>query len=424
MRTRGQSVLERVAQSQERFGGTTLRPGATGTRSSRQKENQPSLQVETDIPEDTEHLDQDMAAAMARLDLLRRRSYLKAHEAVRVQPKRRRKRVVAPLCVVSPPLTKGYEEMTHHQQTVLKRVVGTGHSRTSTTIPVAELKELAEARQQDARAESTWTSLGCPYNQFVRWQQEVLGDEINSIDLGIQVQWWAESKLKDKSISMLTAHKYVRRIRQVWGLTGQSYMTDSLTEYLKALSRGGRAPEFQAPPATRADILESGLYLSPEEFIGAMTGWKTASRTGELQHLTRECLERRVIITADGVEKTIWIITFPYHKGDPFRLGTSIPVDFGEWEPQIANHWERLPPGARWTSLTTERITAVLGRVREGLTSHSIKRGALLAMLTAGTPLALIQAIAKHRDMETLLIYLPRAEVAMALGIWEATEAL
>ena len=122
--------------------------------------------------------------------------------------------------------------------------------------------------------------------------------------------------------------------------------------------------------------------------------------------------------------KIIWIVTFPYHKGDPFRLGTAIPVDFGSWEPRILEHYERLLPGERWTTLTTDRLTAVLGRVREGLTSHSVKRGALVTMLRAGVPLPMIQAIAKHKDLETLMIYLPRAEVALALRMWEATTPL
>ena len=77
-----------------------------------------------------------------------------------------------------------------------------------------------------------------------------------------------------------------------------------------------------------------------------------------------------------------------------------------------------------FSELTTARASAVLGRVRTGLTAHSIKRGALLAMLEAGVPLSLIQAIAKHKDLETLLIYLPSVAVAMAMGLHEATTCL
>ena len=48
----------------------------------------------------------------------------------------------------------------------------------------------------------------------------------------------------------------------------------------------------------------------------------------------------------------------------------------------------------------------------------------MVTMLRAGVPLALIQALAKHKDLETLMVYLPRAEVALALRMWEATTPL
>ena len=223
---------------------------------------------------------------------------------------------------------------------------------------------------------------------------------------------------------MQTGNKYVRRVRQVMDMVNTCYVATTLEEYQRALNRqGGKAPEHQALPAEREDVDGAMEYLAPNEQVGLMTEWKTASRTGEMAFLTRDCFVRTIVETPQG-PKIVWIVTFPYHKGDPFRLGTAIPVDFGTWEPRIMEHWERLLPGERWTTLTTERLSAVLGQVRPGLTSHSVKRGALVTMLRAGVPLALIQAMAKHKDLETLMVYLPRAEVALALRMWEATTPL
>lgn len=158
--------------------------------------------------------------------------------------------------------------------------------------------------------------------------------------------------------------------------------------------------------------------------MGLIVGWKTASRTDELDPLTKESFERTTIITPEGEQKVVWVVTFPVHKGDPFGLSTVVPVVFGEWEPEIHRWWQALPPGGKWTDLTTDRVTAILSRVRPGLSSHSVKRGALLLMLRAGVPLSVIQMIAKHKDIETLLVYLPRDEVALALGLWEASLCL
>jgi len=118
------------------------------------------------------------------------------------------------------------------------------------------------------------------------------------------------------------------------------------------------------------------------------------------------------------------VITFPFHKGDPFGLSTVVPVVFGEWEPEIHEWWKALPAGARFTNIDTDRLTAMLRRVNPELSSHSVKRGALLTLLRSGVPMTIIQMIAKHKDLETLLVYLPRDEVALTLGIWEASQFL
>ena len=325
-----------------------------------------------------------------------------------------------------PEFTVGYQQLTEVQQRCLINVVGTGRTvvQTGDQLSIKQLNDLGMDRLRAARSDATWKSIGSPFNQFQRFRLEVLSDEAQESAMELQLIWWVESKLADGSISMQTGNKYVRRVRQVFDMVNTCYVVSTLDEYQRALNRqGGKAPEHQALPAERGDIESAMGFLAPNEQVGLMTEWKTASRTGEMLFLTRDCLVRTIVETLQG-PRIIWIITFPYHKGDPFRLGTAIPVDFGNWEPRIMEHWERLSPGEMWTTLTTERLSAVLGRVREGLTSHSVKRGALVTMLRAGVPLALIQALAKHKDLETLMVYLPRAEVALALRMWEATTPL
>lgn len=56
--------------------------------------------------------------------------------------------------------------------------------------------------------------------------------------------------------------------------------------------------------------------------------------------------------------------------------------------------------------LLSTRCAKVLKAIDPEMTAHSVKRGALTALLRAGAPLSVIQVIAKHKDLETLLVYL------------------
>ena len=158
-------------------------------------------------------------------------------------------------------------------------------------------------------------------------------------------------------------------------------------------------------------------HLSEDEGVGLILAWLTASRIGEMQHLVGESFSRG--------PNNFLIVTFPYHKGDPFRLGTTIPVVVPPmWEKMIWEKVRKLAPMEKFTTLTTPRAHAVLERVRSGLSAHSIKRGALVVLLRAGVPLSLIQQIAKHKDLETLFRYLPRDEVALSMNLQQASAAL
>ena len=48
----------------------------------------------------------------------------------------------------------------------------------------------------------------------------------------------------------------------------------------------------------------------------------------------------------------------------------------------------------------------------------------MVVLLRAGISLSIIQAVAKHKDLSMTLAYLPRMEVALHLGLNEATKIL
>jgi len=423
------SQLGALVSEYERFGNRKgplpTVPGAMTLRS----HHDPMPHADDGLPpEDTRHGDAQLEQLMAAMDKLRLRSKKKAHKEVRVQPHRRAKvrHAATPVTVAANQLPE-YDTLPRHAQVLVNQVVGSGVVTVTTASvgpPVDALLKAVDDRLGESKAPNTWKSLQCPFNQFIRFQQEK-GLELISLPNHLQLLAFAESKMTDGSISKGTAHKYIRRIRQVFDMLQRPYSNVAIDAYLRALKRqGGLRPESQAPPATRTDIFNGLALCTPSERVGLMTGWKTASRTDELDPLVKESFERKVVTTPEGAEVVVWVITFPYHKGDPFGLSTVVPVVFGDWEPEIHAWWQSLPPGGKWTDMTTERMTAIMDRVRPGLSSHSIKRGALLLMLRAGVPLSVIQMIAKHKDIETLLVYLPRDEVALALGLWEASLCL
>jgi site-specific recombinase XerD len=65
-------------------------------------------------------------------------------------------------------------------------------------------------------------------------------------------------------------------------------------------------------------------------------------------------------------------------------------------------------------------VNAAVQSLYPNLSSHSIKRGALMELLQSGVPLETLQVIAKHRSLKTLLIYLDSARVADAIGLPQA----
>lgn len=295
-----------------------------------------------------------------------------------------------------------------------------GSCRTKASIPHVSGQQLMpglEDRLMGARAASTWGGLQSIWKQFIVFCQENLDGEDGGLEHEWKIMLFLQAKLEAKIITVQTAFKYSKQLRQISKQMKISFDDDAVKEFQAALKReGALKPEHQAIPAEREDVVRALGYLTEGEAVGMIIAWVTCSRVGEVRHILKEDMV--------NVRGDLWSVTFPYSKGDPFRLGTTIVAHFGEWADRVKHHVTKLNPSQGVSSLTTERAAAVLDRVRPGLTGHSIKRGALTTLLKAGVPMSILQILAKHKDLETLLHYLPRTEVALGLGMHEATRAL
>lgn len=304
------------------------------------------------------------------------------------------------------------------QELFLSKLEGNRLSRAKIPNVAANIEHLVAERLLGSRAESTWSGLSSVWKQFL-----VFSDMLYTVDGDVLGQDWKimmflETKLQAKLIQPPSAYTYLKELRMSSQKLDIPMDLTALHEYGEALKRGGALrSENQAPPAHRADVEASLLLLSEDEGIGMIVAWKTSSRIGEIQYLLKENFQ--------WIRDDLWAITFPFSKSDPYRLGTTLTTHLGTaWSERLRAAVDALPPGGQLSTLTTRRAAAVLGRVRQELTAHSIKRGALTAMLLAGAPLNLIQIMAKHKDLDMLLHYLPRVEVALAMGAHECTRLI
>jgi len=258
--------------------------------------------------------------------------------------------------------------------------------------------------------------------QFLVWCQR-LPPETSIFDWGVKIVWFIEAKREAGLISVSTAWKYAGDLKQSlleggYPIPDAEVVQAARASYTRA---GAGKPDHQALPATRDDVWKAAERATPLEAIGLKLAWKTASRIGEMEHLRREHVR--------NLKDHLWEITFPTHKGDPGCLGVACVVDLSK-EEDLALHEEMcrrirtMNATTKFTDITTARAAALLQAINPELSAHSIKRGALMTCLRAGVPLSVIKVLAKHQDIQTLMLYLPRGEVAMAMGLHEATRCL
>lgn len=326
----------------------------------------------------------------------------------------------------------GTKAATPFQQMLQRRYEGNRETRARIPSMLPDiLEEHVLERMQGARSEGRWKDLSSAWKQFVAWVRIKLVGEDDKMDIAWQIVNFVEAKLQMPPIPdpknpgqtkpaflPSSALNMVKNLSQVAASLGNGPDPVTIMEYKEALKRDGALkPLHQAPPADLSHVEAALRKLSPEEGDGLIMAWLTCSRIGEMEHVLGEHFSK-------GPNGEL-IVTFPYHKGDPYRLGTCIPVMVPEiWAQRIWYRVQKLEPTQKFTPLTTERVRAVLSSISPNLSAHSIKRGALVTLLRAGFPLPLIQAMAKHRDLEILYHYLPRDEVALSLGMQDASAAL
>ena len=216
--------------------------------------------------------------------------------------------------------------MTHTTGLFLDRIEG--NCETRALIPDISVRELIESGQKqllNEKSEGRWNHLSSVYKQFLTWK-ETLGEDCPTEEWCVVCfleakQRTVHPQTQKPLISTQTAHTYAKSLIQIIFRTGGSMDATVVKSYMRALCRkGALIPEHQAPPAKREEIDEAYEWMLRQEGVGLLLAWKTCSRIDDVLHLRRKDLE---IVNE---EKRIISVIFPVHKGDPFRVGTAVPV--------------------------------------------------------------------------------------------------
>ena len=204
---------------------------------------------------------------------------------------------------------------------------------------------------------------------------------------------------------------------------------DSLRSAASVLrAAGGAVPSRQASPIAMQLLVDWGRRQSVDVHLAVLLAWKTASRWGEVVHLSHDqflvCERDEVVID--------WHQTPKGRRRNPFTT-SKWTVIRGDLVAEIAGLVRRLRPFTRLCSVDTQALVRRWSKdaSMHQYTGHSIKRGALTHLFQAMAqgvvvPEHLVARLAKHKSSQGLPEMTVRygadpVAVARALGTGDVT---
>lgn len=240
------------------------------------------------------------------------------------------------------------------------------------------------------------------FREFLRWASERAG----GIDAASGIVLFVSRLLAREEIIFSSALTYVNSLVSAEKRLGNRMLSEAqvIIDVRRALRRlGAQKPNRQAAPATTNQIRQA-LVLSREPRIWAavLIAWRSGSRVGDVVRLRGA--DVRLV---EGGLRIGWWLT----KSDPFHVGAISSVALSEAEvrkisPILHTRKEPLFP-----EVTTAQVSGLLKKVDPALTCHSLRRGALTALLRSGATLDQIQTFSNHSTLTALLRYLPIGEI-------------
>ncbi|KAJ9447350.1 hypothetical protein DIPPA_03635 [Diplonema papillatum] len=192
---------------------------------------------------------------------------------------------------------------------------------------------------------------------------------------------------------------YTRLLSAVFGHLGvDARPLLSLATVLRG--SGGNIPLEQALSVPREVLLAWSFRQTPRVRAAVLIAWKTASRWGDVQNLSRACFP-----LISNTEIVVDWNTLPKgRRGNPFCRSKVVAIR-GPLTREIAELLRGLGNFQQLCPLSTDQFSRLLGadNATKLYSAHSVKRGAidhLMSLKAAGAPFALqlISRLAKHTN--------------------------
>jgi hypothetical protein len=207
---------------------------------------------------------------------------------------------------------------------------------------------------------------------------------------------------------------YAKILSSVVHKMGTSIFHPTFALFCAGLRRRGNILEVdQAPPISSEEIHQLIPTLPASERHQLLLLWKTAARHSDFRHVRSQHLNfvrtsPHPRPTQPHQEMHVWSLRTLTHKGDPFGEGTGIEIGMTLEQHELLQTFKRTAlPGDMVVTISYDRLLQILRESNPEFSEHSIKRGALLAMMLTGTPLETLRVVAKHKTVAQLLRYLP-----------------
>lgn len=275
-----------------------------------------------------------------------------------------------------------------------------------------EVQDLVSHRLRQARAPATWSNIASVINQFHSFdtQQRVAGWDSMPLDLRMIhfVEWKTLHGLQ-----LSSALLYAKKLAQLHTMTGGD--SDLLREYMQSLRRDpASVPEGASPltPSQVRTVLQKAARRTDVIYCQILCALLLAARMDDLNRLTGKSFTLE--------EGQLWVLWSMGTKSGPDKRADVIVRPPQRLLDHIYN------TAAQPFPLKHSAITAILRNMLPDaeVSSHSLKKTALVHLLSQRIPASQVAFKAKHADECLIQTYVGPMHWAKAQGIVNMGEVL
>lgn len=271
--------------------------------------------------------------------------------------------------------------------------------RDATEDHLIALRSEVDRRAGMARAQTTWAGIATVLNQFEAFELAQTHPSYHVTPLDTRICMWVQHKIWE-GLELSSAVTYLKKLRQMYKMVvGEDSFF--LQEFAQALRKDPRSVPEGTRPLTREEMkLLLDRATSEGRWAQLFVQWATASRTDDLHRLSKS----QITVTSD-------LVVLTWDKGT--KSGTEKRVDAIPHPPErLVSYLRHLPQNRKPFPMDAGALTTFMRRAlalpapdEVRVSSHSIKKGALVALLRSGVPINLVMFKAKHSSEQNLQTY-------------------